>query len=256
MSEDQAPFVPEPSWLERAYGIKHARSPTILIVGTSWVPDEGARELCKLVYRTILTLNPEEAVSVVDSCSPFDPSQFLPSVPVVHRFDENIGAINRGGGDGAGRALCRAIQLAAIAGYDYVVIQELDFLFAKAVRSLVERMHKAGVKIATPGLANPYAFVEWGIFFVNVAWARETKFVERYDWAHSHPWPLVEIKLEQLAGDDLFLLGLRGMRNEGNQLNVANLANAFPYANPVWLTHCADQNVYARMLELNGVYPK
>jgi hypothetical protein len=230
--------------------------PKILIAATSWVPDETARELAKLAYRTIRTLNPDESVIIVDSCSPFDPNQFLPDAPPIQRFDENIGAINRGGGDGAGRSLCRAIQCAAISGYDYVAVQELDFIFAKPIRPIINRMHKAGVKIASPGLAAPYAFVEWGIFFVNVAWARESKFVERYDWPHSQPWPLVEIKLEQLAGDDLFLLGLRGQRNEGNQLNVANLANCFPYTNPVWLTHCADHNVYARMLELNGVYPK
>jgi hypothetical protein len=228
----------------------------ILIAATSWVPDEGARELCKLSYRTIRTLNPAEHMIVIDACSPFDPNLFLPGNPVVYRFEENVGAINRGGGDGAGRALCRAIEYAIDQNYDYVAIQELDFIFAKPVRPVIERMHKAGVKVASPGLAAPYAFVEWGIFFVNVDYARESKFIQRYDWEHSQPWPLVETKLEQLFGDDLFLLGLRGMRNEGNQLNVANLANYFPYANPAWLTHCADHNVYTRMLELNGVYPK
>jgi hypothetical protein len=233
--------------------------PKILIVATSWVDNESSLELCKLAMRTMTTLNPGEAVIMVDSCSPFDPRNFLSPPGRPGRFEvfkENIGAINRGGGDGAGRALCRAIELGIEGGYDYVAIQEADFLFAKPIRPIIERMDKAGVKIASPGLANPYAFVEWGIFFVSTAYARESRFVERYDWPHSQRWPLVEVKLEQLAGDDLFLLGLRGMRNEGNQLNVANLANCFPYANPVWLTHCADQNVYARMLELNGVYPK
>jgi hypothetical protein len=230
--------------------------PNILIAATSWVADEGARELCKLSYRTIRTLNPSEPLIVIDACSPFDPNLFLPGNPVIYRFDENVGAINRGGRDGAGRALCRAIDYAIDQNYDYVAIQELDFIFARPIRPVIERMHKAGVKVASPGLAAPYAFVEWGIFFVNVDYARESKFVDRYDWEHSQPWPLVETKLEQLFGDDLFLLGLRGMRNEGNQLNVANLANYFPYANPAWLTHCADHNVYTRMLELNGVYPK
>jgi hypothetical protein len=230
--------------------------PKILIAATSWVPDETARELAKLAYRTIRTLNPDEPTVVIDSCSPFDPNIFLPGAAVVYRFDDNVGAINRGGRDGAGRALSRAIQHAIDENYDYVAVQELDFMFVKPIRPIIERMQKAGVKVASPGLAAPYAFVEWGIFFMNVGWARDSKFIERYDWEHSQTWPLVEVKLEQLCGDDLFLLGLRGQRNEGNQLNVANLANCFPYTNPVWLTHCADHNVYARMLELNGVYPK
>jgi hypothetical protein len=232
------------------------RAPKILIAATSWVPDEGARELCKLSYRTIRTLNPDEDLIVIDACSPFDPNVFLPGAPAVYRFDENVGAINRGGRDGAGRALCRAISHAINDNYDYVAIQETDFIFAKPIRPIIERMDKAGVKVASPGFAAPYAFVEWGIFFVNVSYAHDSEFIERYDWEHSQPWPLVEIKLEQLFGDDLFLLGLRGMRNEANQLNVANIANYFLYANATWLTHCADHNVYTRMLELNGVYPK
>jgi hypothetical protein len=219
------------------------------------VPDEAARELCKLSYRTARTLNPFAPLIVIDACSPFDPNLFLPGNPVVYRFDQNVGAINRGGKDGAGRALCKAIEHAINEGYDYVAVQELDFIFAKPVRPIIERMHKAGVKVASPGLAAPYAFVEWGIFFINVAYARDSKFIERYDWEHSQTWPLVEVKLEQLFGDDLFLLGLRGLRNESNAVNVANLANYFPYANASWLTHCADHNVYVRMLELNGVYP-
>ena len=226
-----------------------------MIAATSWVPDEAARELCKLSVRVIKTLNPGEDLIVIDSCSPFDPLQFLPGSHFSFHFEDNVGAINRGGKDGAGRALSKAIAKAIEWGYDYVAVQETDFIFAKPIRPIIERMHKAGVKVASPGLAAPYAFVEWGIFFINVAYARESKFIERYDWEHSQTWPLVEVKLEQLFGDDLFLLGLRGLRNESNAVNVANLANYFPYANASWLTHCADHNVYVRMLELNGVYP-
>lgn len=230
--------------------------PRILIAGTSWVPDELTREIVKLCTRTIRTLNPGEDFLLIDSASPFDPREFLPSDIPVHRFDDNIGAINRGGRDGAGRALCRAIEYGIHEGYDYIAVHECDFIFARPVRPIVERMRKAGVKVASPGLAAPYAFFEWGVFFIDVAYARAARVVDRYDWEHTSTWPLLEIKLEQLFGDDAFLLGLRGMRNDQNQINVANIANIFPYANPCWLTHCADHNVYGRMLELNGVYPK
>lgn len=257
MRDALASSPPEPAW---RHGLHHdlARSPRLLIVGTSWVDNEASVELTKLCARTIATLNPGEDFVLIDSASPFDPRQFLPAALAgkVFRFDDNIGAINRGGRDGAGRALCKAVDLAIAGHYDYVAVHEMDFVLAKPVRPIVERMAKANVKVASPSFASPYAFYEWGVFFVDVAYARESCFIARYDWEHAQAWPLVETKLEQLFGDDLFLLGLRGLRNESNQINAANLANAFPYANCVWLTHCADHNVYVRMLELNGVYPK
>lgn len=231
-------------------------APRLLIAGTSFVDSEQARELCSLSVRVIRSLNQYEDFVLIDAGGAFDPKEFLPAGTEVERFGENVGAINRGGKDGAGRALCRAIEMAIAGGYDYVAVHETDFIFAKPIRPIVERMARAGVKAATPSFATPYAFYEWGVFFVDVAYAKASRLIARYDWEHSQTWPLVEIKLEQLFGDDLFMLGLRGLRNDSNQVNVATLANMFPYANCAWLTHCADHNVYVRMLELNGVYPK
>jgi hypothetical protein len=136
-----------------------------------------------------------------------------------------------------------------------VAVYETDFILSRPIRPLFERMHKSGVKVASLGLANPYSFPEWGILFLDVKYAIETDFIKRYDWEHAPYWPLIEMRLEEMFGDDLFYFNIRGMRNDHNQLNTGNLANHFPYRNCEWLTHCADMNLYARMLQLNGVHP-
>jgi hypothetical protein len=229
--------------------------PRILIAGTSYVDNEYTRELCQLWFRTLKHLNPNEDFILIDACSPFDPLVFLPKETNIFRFEENVGAITRGGGDGAGRGCAKAMELAIEGGYDYVCVYESDFIMAQAIRPIINRMHKAGVKVAVPSLATPYQFCEWGCCFFNVQYLKDTKFIERYDWKNTPKWPLVEMRLEKMFGDDLFLLNIQGFRNESNQLNVANIANNFPYGVCRWLTHCADPNLYVRMLELNNVYP-
>lgn len=229
--------------------------PKILIAGTSFVDNEHTRELVKLWYRAMKHQNPDEDFILIDAPSPFDPEQFLPKGLNIFRFEENVGAITRGGKDGAGRGFSKAIELAAAGHYDYVAVYETDFIFCPPIRQVINRMHKAGVKVASPSLATPYRFAEWGILFIDVKYAVESRIVERYDWQNSPTWPLVEMRLERLFGDDLFFFNFPGFRNESNDINAANIANHFPYGTCQWLTHCADLNVYVRMLELNGIYP-
>jgi hypothetical protein len=230
--------------------------PRILVAMTSHCPDEYTRDLCKLNHRVIRTLNPDDDFSLIDCGSPFDPNQFLPDGTNIFRFEDNIGAINRGGRDGAGRGVCKAVEMAIDGGYDYVAITESDFFFCQPARPIINKMHKAGVKVASPGFATPFWFPEWGIFFINVHYAKEFDFIGKYDWPNTSTYPLLEIKLERLFGDDLFMLGIRGQRNDYNQVNVANLANNYPYGNCQWLTQNRDPNVYLRLLELNGIVPK
>lgn len=229
----------------------------VLTVGTVWCDQEFTRELIKLWWQAFRAINPvrnDHQVMLLDSASPFDPAQFLDSPPNIERFAENVGAITRGGGDGAGRGFCRSIELAAKLGCDYVVVFETDFIFARPIMPIIERMAKAGVKVATPGFADPYDFVEWGIVFLDVKYAVENKIIERYNWQKSPVRPIVEMRLENLFGDDLWLLPMRGRRNEDNAVNYGNIANMFPYKTADWLTHVADPNVYHRMLELAGVH--
>lgn len=229
-------------------------APRILTAATSFVDNTNTIELVKLWFRAWRHLNPGEDIILIDACSPFDPSVFLPNPPEMFRWEENIGAISRGAKDGAGRSFCKAIELAQDGRYDYVCVYETDFILARAIRPIIERMAKAGVKVASPGFAAPYQFPEWGVVFLDVKYAIENKVIERYGWQTSPIRPIVEMRLETLFGDDLWFLPLRGVRNEQNQVNVGNIANMFPYQMPAWLTHCADPNLYFRMLELNGVH--
>lgn len=226
----------------------------ILTAATSWVDNDTTRELVKLWWRVWAHLNPGEDIVLIDACSPFDPAAFLPPGIDIFRWPENVGAITRGGKDGAGRSCCKAIEIAAERGYDYVAIHETDFLFAKPMRAVCARMHKAGVKAACPGFAKPYDFAEFGVLFLDVRYAGESRFIERYSWQTSSVVPIVEMRIETLLGDDLWFLPERGLRNDQNQINIANIANMHPYKMPSWITHCADPNVYLRFLDLNGIH--
>lgn len=267
MPEEQAPYEPDydPGSVAQGFArrdrefagwpVSQEKRPRLLVAATSFVENEGALELCKLSVRVIKALNLGEDFILIDAGGPFDPRAFLPETISVFRFDENVGSITRGGKDGAGRGVCRAIEMAIAGDYDYVAIHETDAIFAESDRKIVERMHRSGVKVASPGLAAPYQFLEWSSFWISVAYARESDFIKRYSWETTPRWPLVEMRLEKLFGEDLFLLPMRGFRNEGNQVNVANIAQMFPYYLPSWLTHCADQNVYARWLDLLRITP-
>lgn len=224
----------------------------VLVFGTSYVADETRRSLVQ-IWLKLVKRNTGVDILIVDSCSPFNPSSFLPSDTFVFRFDDNIGAISRGQRDGAGRAFCKGLENAIDAGYDYAVHYESDFLFAPPIMPIIEQMAKAGVKVVSPGLANPYHFLEWGISFFDVKWVKETGFIQKYDWEHAPTWPIAEIRMEKLIGDDLFVIPFRGIRNEQNIVNVASLSNSFPYSPPDWISHCDDFNVYLQFLNINGI---
>jgi hypothetical protein len=195
-------------------------------------------------------LNPDCDVLVIDSVSPFDPRVFLSGVEVVG-FDRNVGHLCRGGQDGAGRTFCEGMLIAAERGYDFVVHWETDLLFARPIRPIVEKMARTGVKVAA--LATKYyQFLEWGISFFDVSHMIATRFVERYCWQTAPKWPIPEVRIEQLTGEDLFVLPFRGMRNDMNEANVANLAGMFPYFPPDYITRATLPLCY-EFLRLNGI---
>lgn len=229
-------------------------SPRILIAGTSYVADEGKRDLVQLWTRVTRHLNPDVDILLVDSASPFDPNSFLPmgdSNLYVKRFPDNVGALTQGGQDGSGRAFCEALDTAA-KEYDYVAFIETDVIFALPVTPFIEKMHKASVKVTSP-VAAPYQFPEFGLSFWSSEYLRESKFTARYDWQNVPKWPIAEWRVLSLVGEDYWTLPIHGCRNDDNRLNVANVTNYFPYMPPAYLTHCADYGLYYRLLDLNGV---
>lgn len=212
--------------------------------------DEENREIVRLWGRLTRHLNPDVDIVAFDSCSPFDPAYFLPSIPIV-RFRDNPGHLSRGGGDGAGRTFCQGMKYAAEMGYDFCVHLESDMLLARPVTPIISAMAKAGVKAACCYLPQ-YQFFEWGVAAFNVQHLADTDFCGRYDWANAPMQPIPEVRIEQLIGDDLFVLPLRGHRNDQNQLNPYNLANVSPYFSPDFLTR-ANMDLAMRFLELNNI---
>lgn len=226
--------------------------PKILITGTCYIPDEGKRELALLWGRVARHLNPGTDIVLIDSASPFDPRQFMPPAVEVIRYPESIGAISQGQRDGAGRSFCKSLEIAAERGYDYCVVIEADMILAQSVIPIVGKMHRVGVNVAAP-LAVPYQFPEWGCSFWSTKYVRDSNFTERYDWEHAPKWPIPEWRIQKLVEDEFFLLPVHGSRNEDNRLNIANIANHFPYYPPGFLTHCADFSLYYRMLDMNKI---
>lgn len=210
------------------------------------------RDTVRLWARVVQHLNPGIDVVLFDTQSVFDPALFLPPGIEIIRYPDNPGHLAQGGRDGAGRTFIDGILLGHQRGYDYVVHLESDMLLAKPVMPIVEKMHRVGVKAACPRL-DRYQFLEWGITFLNVEHMIETKFPERYDWESAPPVPIPEWRIEQLLADDLFILPLRGMRNDGNWVNSLTLPNHYPYQPPDFITHCSEFGVYHRFLDINGI---
>lgn len=229
-------------------------TPKVLIVGSVYCDTPLRKTESELWGRIVEQQNKDCDLFLLDSKSPFEPLAMMPTPSrwKYWSFDDNIGCITRGGRDGSGRAFCEALKIAAREGYDYVVVWETDVLFVPSVRPIINKMRAAGVKLAAM-FANPFQFVEFGIAFWDVKYAVESKFVERYNWEKTPPWPIPEFRIQNLTENELFILPMHGWRNSENTMNVANIVNIFPYKLPVFLTHCRDANVYIRWLDLHGM---
>jgi hypothetical protein len=245
-------YVNPPDALARTSGSARMTAPRILIAGSSYVADEGRRELTKVWYRLVKQLNPGIDVVLVDSASPFDPRKFLPGLLEIETFLDNVGAVSQGQQDGSGRAFCRCLETAVERGYDYVVPWETDILWVTPIEQTIAKMHRSGVKVAA-AFANPYQFPEWACSFWSTKYVTESRFIERYDWQHSPRWPIPEWRIATLTDPDLFILPIHGWRNHENQMNIANITHLFPYHLPQFLTQCRDFQLYYRFLDLHKI---
>lgn len=224
--------------------------PRVVIVGTSYVDGQERRWLADQWLRLVRHFNPGCDVGVFDTAS--GAVDWRPSgVQWRHRFEDNIGHLSKTGRDGWGRAFAAALDttIAWNSHYDYVVHIECDLLFARPVMPIIERMRRCGLK-ALSTVATPYQFMETGLMFLDAAYARDTRLVERYDWQNPPADRLPEHRIEALLGDDLYLLPLRGRRCDGG-LRPGYMALTFPFGCD-WLTH-ASVACYRKFLEMNGV---
>lgn len=228
-----------------------------LLFGTCYVADEPMRDLVITWSRLNRKLNPGLDILLVDSASPFDPRYFLPTKAplqanvIVRRFDDNIGHLSRGGRDGWGRAFCFGIEFAIQWGYSHIAYIDADMLFARPVMPILQKMARVGVKIACP-LDPTYGFVENGLVFAEVEYLRKIDFVGRYDWPKS-PQPesfdkLPERRFEKIVEDDLFLLPIRGLRDDyGHFAETTNFSFGLDY-----LTHAKPAG-FDFFLKMHGI---
>lgn len=175
--------------------------------------------------------NPSCDSLIVDSCS-----QMLPHVPPsvwYYGFEDNVGHLSRGGGDGWGRAFCYGLNYAVEHGYDWAVHVECDSFFKLDIANEVERLNTLGQKIATIPLSSWPGHIETGLMFFSVEWLRYSSFVERYDWAQRRKYPEPEKVVKRLCGDDLMLQTWRGMRDDFHELTE----DSARVRQLEWLTH-------------------
>lgn len=230
--------------------------PRVLIYGSSWVNNFHVRDLCKLWAKVTRYLNPNERIVLLDSDSPIKPSEFMPTEFEIehYQFGDNPGHLHRHGqGDGAGRALCKGIELAIDDNYDYVVYIEGDLIFAHPVMPIIKRMAKHGIRFAAV-MDTTYFFLEGGLYFMDVAYLKATDFIGRYDWQDNSPERQTEepeFRTEKIVKDELWLLPLRGLRNDYNQVTRSNLMSHRRGLD--YITHCRDFGLYAKFIEMNGI---
>lgn len=238
-----------------------------LVIGPNWTPNEEQRELCKLWAKCIDRVAPNCDVLVIDCDSPFRPEVFLKwldyttyaydhEFPMRRVFDfgDNVGHLFSGGKDGWGRAICKGVEIAIAAQYDYLAVIETDTLFSRPITTIIEKMDRAGVKVACP-LNITWQTISTSTMFFNVNYLKDINFVDQYDWPNRRKEgneSLPERVCEHIFQDELFILPFRGIVNDRHQVTRANLKEAFPFGCD-WITHCKDFGVYEEFMRLNGV---
>lgn len=239
-----------------------------LILGTCYLSlgDEGAQnygaKLVKLWVELATHLNPDTDILLVDSASPIPaheaigfPRTDLPNFK-IHQLGSNVGHLNTTGKDGFGRAFSAGVDYAIEHEYDYLAYTDADIICTQPVGPIVDKMHRSGVKACCP-MDTTYNFLENGLMYLDVAYLRDSNFVERYDWKSrgptTDPSQIPEKVFETLLADVLFTLPMRGLRNDFDRLTVNNFDHMWPYGGPDYLTHAKDYRLYELMLERAGI---
>lgn len=251
-----------------------------LIAGAVHVNTKAKAELLKMWYALLRAKNQEADFLVADCCSPLPPVDFMgwgeeammicmepeeppaptsPSKHVIIRFADDIKhPFYEGGGtlDGGSQAIALMASYALAQGYDHLVTIEGDVLFARDVGPICQKLRRHKVGIATC-MEPTYQWIENQIMFLDVAWLREGKFLERFAWRtpvdRLDRKTYGEVRMERVFGEELFLLPIRGFRNEKGQVNWGNIDKVVQEQGLDYLCHCADFGIYEKFMRLKGV---
>jgi hypothetical protein len=218
--------------------------PVTTIFGTSYLEDATDFWLFKQWLNIHRTLNPHARLIVVDSASPVNPE--LADFPredneQLIQLGDNIGHLMRTGRDGWGRAFCHGLTIAGERGTDWIVHVETDLLLARPVEWMIGKMEISAVEVCCPW-ALPYPFIETALMWFDGNWVRKHDLVTRYDWENGRGLP--ERRIEEIAGDDLWIAPLRGLRMDVREQAVQQPSD--------WITH-ASVAQYRQFLRANGI---
>lgn len=245
-----------------------------LIFLQCYLRSEERGRLMNVAIRLLERLNPDSHVLLIDNDSDLDPRDFLDwDVPLVGldaddpvrfpkglprktilQFPDSIGhmapayaAERPNPKDGPGRAIMTGLEIAMASGYRRASYHESDALLFLPNQWAWDRLRKpVGCQPRTP-----YGgFLDYQAWYIaDLPWFRDFDFVGKYDWKTRGPNPCGEIVYEQILGDHMQVLPMRGGRMEGDMTEEKFRA---VYADGIdFLTH-TEKDVYAAALEMNG----
>jgi hypothetical protein len=238
----------------------------ILVFGTTYCGSPAKLALLEQWAEALERIAPDCDHLIVDSQSPcFDtadlpflsrfgprlpcPSQPTP-LPVGRRtaitFPESIGHLAGGGRDGWGRAFFQGMLCALAGGYDFAVHVGGDLLTRLDLQDICAMMTARGI-LALGAVTPKWGWLELGLMFFNVEFARRTRLVARYRWPHRQARPAPEVVMGELLGARLFLQVWRGSKDD-----IA--LQRYQIQDLHWLTNSTRPGVYDAFMN-SGIWP-
>jgi hypothetical protein len=237
-----------------------------LFLTTTFIRDQSGRFLLGLWNRLRERLSGEFDCLVIDSASPIplplpgfergvlEGEDHVPTVlgpKTIWSFDRNIGPPpNRmdGSPDSFIRAFKKGVEIAYASGYARVFFVISDMLLMRPAAPIIDRCERHNIRAATPWDCY-YQWCETDIICADVP--RLAVAMIPIDW-RSPPKSFWERTFEAIAGDELFILPLRGARDDHHKLTSGNLDKFFPHGVD-YLTHCHDFGAYRALLARHGL---
>jgi hypothetical protein len=220
--------------------------PRVLIYGTMYNDTPERWQLVQLWARHHAKVNPGVRLLLIDSKSPLYSTD--PIEADVWTFPDNIGHLSRNGlkgakssgRDGWGRAMCKGLEMAIEADYDYAVHIESDSLFKHPVMPIIERMKREELVFLSPPVKGTKSletgWFETGLMFFDVKWARDFGFIKRYNWPGRQPSPTPERVIYSIINDNVEkkkweFVNWGALRGDKQQINESNIGQLD------WVTH-------------------
>ena len=127
-------------------------------------------------------------------------------------FADDIGTLERRGGDGWGRAFCQGLLCAVANRYDLVVHVEAGLLTRLDIPYHCQTMQERGIN-AVGAITPNKGWVETGLMFFDAAYVERIRLADRYRWEQQGSQLRPQVKISEILGDELYLRPWRGVRD-------------------------------------------